>query len=279
MKCYGYIRVSTADQADSGLGLQAQRDAILREYEAKWKPQGYEWGGVYEDAAVSGKKPFLSRPSGLRLSTASDRGDILLFSKLDRAFRSVMDSLQTIEVWRARKVRCVFLDFNLDTETPVGEFVLTVMSAFAQMERRRIGERTREGLLVAKAKGVITGVGSDTLLERRRTDGGKIVRTVRPQVFALGLKIVEWRNRGISWTAIYQTLKYNGVTRPPKSVVNTIKANPWWSRTSLTLLHRSTLKVQHWLNEGKVKWPAGWQKPTPPTTKELDDIKTQMEAT
>lgn len=276
MKCFGYIRVSTADQADSGLGLQAQRDAIQREFDARWRPQGYEWGGVHEDAAVSGKKKFLCREAGHRLSTAVGAGDVILFSKLDRAFRSVLDSLLTIEVWRAKKTRCVFLDFNLDTETPVGEFVLTVMSAFAQMERRRIGERTRDGLAVARARGMIAG--SPLLTTRHhRTDGGKLIRYVRPDVFALGLKVVEWRNRNVSWTAIYTTLKYNGIVRKEKGVVRNFKENPWWGRTALVLLHKATLKTQQWLDEGKVKWPAGWAKPEAPTVGELDDLKSQME--
>lgn len=272
MKVFGYIRVSTIDQADSGLGLQAQRDAINREFEARWKPQGYEWGGIYEDAAVSGKRAFLSRPAGLRLSTEGNVGDVFLFSKLDRAFRSVIDSLQTIEVWRQRKVRCVFLDFNLDTETSVGEFVLTVMSAFAQMERRRISERTKEGQAVARARGKwLHDWRWMTLKFVRDPATGKKVGFVRPDIFALGQKVIEWRNKGVSWMSIYRTLKNNGVQRPKTTIVSKFKENDWWGATSLQNLHRATIYTQLWLSQGKVKWPKGWQAPDAPEVKDTSD--------
>lgn len=277
MKVYGYIRVSTTDQADSGLGLQAQRDAITREFDARWKPQGCEWGGMYEDAAVSGKREFLTRPAGLQLSTAADGGDVLLFSKLDRAFRSVLDSLQTITVWRARQVRCVFLDFNLDTETPVGEFVLTVMSAFAQMERRRISERTKEGLAVARSKGKRSG---QPLMTIKNIRDGKfdpvkqkceITRYVRPDMFALGQKVIEWRNRKVSWEAIRRTLRDGGVQRPKTKIVSRFKENDWWGATALQLLHRATIHTQLWLSQGKAKWPKGWAAPATLDVKDISD--------
>jgi putative DNA-invertase from lambdoid prophage Rac len=259
MKCYGYIRVSTSDQADSGLGLEAQRGAITREYEAKFKPLGYEWGGIYEDPAVSGRRPLRSRPAGLRLATAATTGDAILFSKLDRAFRSTIDCLQTIEVWNQQKVRAVFLDFNLDTDTPVGEFVLTIMAAFAKMERRRISERIRDAKAVEKAQGNIMSI--PMTVKAVRTGAGRCSLYVQPDVFALGMKVVEWRNRGVSWSALRATLRDAGITKPKPKVYRYIKENDWWSRTALARLHEATVKTIGWLNQGKVKWPPGWKKP------------------
>lgn len=256
-KVYGYIRVSTTDQADSGLGLQAQRDAIDVEYRLKWGPLGYEWGGVYEDAAVSGGKPFLSRPAGLKVSTTADAGDVILFSKLDRAFRSTVDCLQTTDVWRARRVRIVFLDFNLDTETPVGEFTLTVMAAVARFERRRLGERTKEGLAVARSKGRLE-VQNLMTIKNVRDHHGKLRRYVQPDVFALGQRVIEWRNRNVGWGAIKVTLRDGGVTRPRKNIIGRFKEYDWWSETAIRRLHRATILTQLWLSQGKVKWPPGW---------------------
>jgi hypothetical protein len=60
---FGYIRVSTRDQAEGGLGLAAQREQIEDLYARKYKPAGYAWGGIYEDRAVSARKRwFADRP-------------------------------------------------------------------------------------------------------------------------------------------------------------------------------------------------------------------------
>lgn len=259
MKCFGYIRVSTTDQADSGLGLQAQRDAIAREFEAKWKGNGYEWGGVYEDAAVSGGKQFLSRPSGLRLSTAAGTGDVLLFAKLDRAFRSTVDCLSTLTVWRARGVRVVFINCNFDTESPMGKFALTIMAGASEWERDMIALRTKEGLAVTRARGTIMGARFMTL-DNRRTDGGKTFRVVKPEVFALGLKVVQWRNQGVSWMVIRRTLRDNNVERPAVNIVSRFKQDRWWTEMGVRNLFKSTIMTQLWLSQGKVKWPPGWKK-------------------
>jgi hypothetical protein len=71
---FGYIRVSTRDQAESGAGLAAQRDQIEEFFERKYKPQGYAWGGIYEDKAVSAyKKWFADRPLAQKLMRQLDR--------------------------------------------------------------------------------------------------------------------------------------------------------------------------------------------------------------
>jgi putative DNA-invertase from lambdoid prophage Rac len=275
--CYGYIRVSTTDQADSGLGLQAQRDAIAREYEQKWKPEGFAWGGVFEDAAVSGGKQFLTRPAGLRLSTAANTGDVLLFAKLDRAFRSTVDCLSTLTVWRARGVRVVFINCNFDTESPMGKFALTIMAGASEWERDMIALRTKEGLAVARARGTIMGSRFMTL-ENRRTDGGKLVRYVRPEVFAVGLKVVEWRSRGVSWMAIRRTLRDNNVERPAVGIVSVIgKQDRWWTESGIRNLFKTTVLTQLWLGQGKVKWPPGWKKPATLDTSGLPGVTTEKQ--
>jgi site-specific DNA recombinase len=70
----GYVRVSSEEQADSGLGLQAQRQRIL----AFCAMKGLRLGEVFEDAGVSGGKPLSSRPSGSRLLNAARRGKVVV---------------------------------------------------------------------------------------------------------------------------------------------------------------------------------------------------------
>jgi hypothetical protein len=77
----------------------------------------------------------------------------VVVAKLDRAWRNVRDCAETIDRWRRRGIHAHLLDIGVDTNTPVGELVIGVMSAIAQWESRRIGERIREAKAVARAEG------------------------------------------------------------------------------------------------------------------------------
>jgi site-specific DNA recombinase len=88
-----YIRVSSEEQADSGLGLEAQRRCI----DAYCQMKGLHLVEVFEDSGVSGGKPLVSRPAGSKLLAAAKKGKALVIvSKLDRLFRSVADAATVI---------------------------------------------------------------------------------------------------------------------------------------------------------------------------------------
>lgn len=148
----GYLRVSTEEQASSGLGLEAQRDAIQRYIDA------HGWNVLwYEDAGLSAKS--LDRPqlqSALnRLDASPKRRDVdgIVVAKLDRLSRSVVDFAGVLELARARKWALVAIDLGVDTSTPTGELVANVMMSVAQWERRVIGERTSAAMQAAKRSG------------------------------------------------------------------------------------------------------------------------------
>lgn len=148
----GYLRVSTEDQASSGLGLEAQRDTIQRYADA----HGWEvvW---YEDAGLSAKS--LDRPqlqaALARLQVLPKRRDVdgVVVAKLDRLSRSVVDFAGVLELARAKKWALVAIDLGVDTSTPTGELVANVMMSVAQWERRVIGERTSAAMQAAKRQG------------------------------------------------------------------------------------------------------------------------------
>lgn len=148
----GYTRVSTEEQASSGLGLGAQRDTITRYAEA------HGWDVVwYEDAGLSAKS--LDRPqlqaALARLHVLPKRRDVdgIVVAKLDRLSRSVVDFAGVLELARARKWAMVAIDLGVDTSTPTGELVANVMMSVAQWERRVIGERTSAAMQAAKRQG------------------------------------------------------------------------------------------------------------------------------
>ena len=72
---------------------------------------------------------------------------------LDRAFRSVVDALTEAEKLRQRGIHFRIASLHIDTSTPAGIFVYTMMSALAEFERRTLSQRTREGLAAARKRG------------------------------------------------------------------------------------------------------------------------------
>jgi DNA invertase Pin-like site-specific DNA recombinase len=150
----GYVRVSTNEQADSGAGLEAQRAAISAEAERR----GWQLVHVFEDAGASGKS--LNGRRGLeRALEAVERGEAggLIVSKLDRLSRSLLDFAALMERRRKRGWNLIALDLGVDTSTPSGEMMASVLATFAQFERRLIGQRTKDALAVKRAQGVQLG--------------------------------------------------------------------------------------------------------------------------
>jgi DNA invertase Pin-like site-specific DNA recombinase len=140
-RALGYVRVSTSEQADNGVGLQAQRDAIQAECERR----GWVLVGLEEDAGVSGKT--LDRPGlGRALERVqSGEAQALVVAKLDRLSRSVLDFASLMEQAATEGWGVVALDLGADSTTAQGEMLVNVLVSFAQFERKLIGQRTRGG--------------------------------------------------------------------------------------------------------------------------------------
>ena len=189
MRVIGYVRVSTASQAESGAGLEVQRATI----EAECARRGWELVEIIEDAGASGRS--MKRRPGIKraLNTlATGDAEVLMASKLDRLCRSTRDFAEMLDQSRYYGWRLVVLDCNVDTSTPSGELLAGVMSQFAQYESRIISERTKDGLAVKKSQGV------------------KIGRRVQLSEQAVRL-MIEQRNTGASYAKIAEHLNAEGV--------------------------------------------------------------------
>jgi DNA invertase Pin-like site-specific DNA recombinase len=150
----GYIRVSTDKQNESGAGLEGQRTYLIAEATRR----GSQLEVIAESEATSGKSTK-KRPALMEALDRLDRGEAhaLAVSKLDRLSRSVADFLTILERSRKGKWALIIGDLSLDTSTPMGEAMATISATFAQLERKRIGERTKEALAVKKSQGVTLG--------------------------------------------------------------------------------------------------------------------------
>jgi DNA invertase Pin-like site-specific DNA recombinase len=185
-----YIRCSTEEQADSRLGLDAQRAAILAEAHRR----GWDQTDVafVEDAGYSGKD--LKRP-GIEAALSSlglHEADALVVAKLDRLSRSLVDFAGLMDRARRERWALIALDLAVDTSTPSGEAMAAMLATFAQFERRLIGERTKAALAAKRAKGVRLG---------------------RPRAIsdAIATRIVDERASGLTLRAIVDGLNAEGV--------------------------------------------------------------------
>ena len=148
-----YCRVSTEEQASSGVSLAAQENK-LRAY---CLAMDLELVAVESDAGVSAKT--LDRPALARTLAALDSGaaDALVVVKLDRLTRSVRDLADLLEQYFSADHGLISLGESVDTRTAAGRLVLNVMTSVAQWEREAIGERTSSALQHMKAQGKRVG--------------------------------------------------------------------------------------------------------------------------
>ena len=157
MRLFGYARVSTSQQS-----LDVQVNAL--------KGAGVKVNRIFTDTSTG----TTAHREGLHLLQMKvEEGDMILVTKLDRLGRDTADMIQLIKQFDAMGVAVRFLDDGISTEGTMGKMVVTILSAVAQAECQRILERTNEGRLEAKAKGVKFG--------RKRTVNRQHVLTLKSQ--------------------------------------------------------------------------------------------------
>lgn len=144
----GYIRVSTEQQANEGVSLEAQKAKI-----AAWcVNNGYELVNVFVDAGISGKS--MDKRPGLQDAMKSlKKGMALVSYSLSRLARSTKDALSIGETVAKRKADMVSLSEQIDTTTAAGKMMFQMLAVLAEFERNLIAERTTNALQHKKATG------------------------------------------------------------------------------------------------------------------------------
>jgi len=152
-RAIGYVRVSTAEQGASGLGLESQMAAL----HAYASTRGIELLEVVVEVA-SGKSTA-GRPLLAATLERLDAGeaDRLIVAKVDRLARNLLDLLTIAERGERRGWSMATLDLDLDTSTAGGRFTLQMLGGVAELERQMIGDRTRAALAAARERGMILG--------------------------------------------------------------------------------------------------------------------------
>ena len=207
-----YIRVSTVQQGRSGLGLEAQREAVFQFA----KTEGLEIVGEYvEVQSGKGSDALAKRPKlDAAVRAAKRDGCAIVVAKLDRLSRDV----HFISGLMVHKVPFVTVELGNDADP----FLLHLFAALAEKERALISQRTRNALAVARRRGVKLGNARQARANKNAADA-----------FAESLRPVLTDTVGLSATQIAKKLNGNGVM--------TARGAPWSARTVLRVKERLNL--------------------------------------
>lgn len=150
MATFGYVRVSTQEQAAGG-SLEEQR----RRIEGVALMRGEALEQVFTEVGASGAQPLERRQVGRELYERLAPGDVLIVAKLDRAFRNAADALAKADAWRHVGVHLVVADMSSEpvTGNGVAKMFFGMLALVAEFERERLLERTREGRRAKAARG------------------------------------------------------------------------------------------------------------------------------
>ncbi len=184
MKTAIYARVST------GNGNQ-HPEMQLMEIRSYAKRRGWAVTREYIDEGISGMKESRPELNKLLADAHLRRFDAVVCWRFDRFARSVSHLLRALETFKALGIEFVSLSEQVDTSTPTGKMVFTVLGAVAELERNLIAERVKAGLRNARAKGKILG---------------------RPRKITNTHEINRLRSQGASWRAVGTALGVSAAT-------------------------------------------------------------------
>lgn len=216
MKAVFYIRVSTQDQANEGVSLEAQ----LAKLQSWATLNDAEVIGTFEDAGISGTRS--DRPGlAAAMDTACRHKAALVVYSLSRLSRSTSDTIALAAKLDKSGAELVSLSEKIDTSSASGKMIFRLMSVLNEFERDQIAERTSNALAHKKSKGEL--VGSVPFGYTLAADGITLEENPSQQK-ALGL-ISKLRDKGLSLRQIAQELSQLGVP--------TAKGNSKWTHTAV----------------------------------------------
>lgn len=253
---YGYARASHVDNMDS---IPAQLARIEEYYNSTLKDVS-RWGKVYHDeSAVSASKvPFMKRAVGKKLIEIMRPGDHIIFDKVDRIWRSVEDFVQLMTYFKNQKITVHFKDFrgcSINLGTPMGDFMLTLMVAIAELESKTTGHRIREALKYRNDTGDIPRNHVPFGVKKIRVNGKKKLVFDEAQR-AVMAKVVVLRDLGMTYEQISQTMHlYEDSSNPRHSIRRLYMREKAWRRLGV----KSPMDVPEGYNSVRIEKLFGFE--------------------
>jgi DNA invertase Pin-like site-specific DNA recombinase len=184
MRAFLYARVSTSNKGqDVDLQLTELRDYCVR--------RGLILVEEYVDVGISGSKEKRPRLDQMMSDAKKRHCDVIVVWKFDRFARSVSHLLRALETFQSLGIEFISLTEGIDTSTPVGKMVFTILGSVAELERSLIVERVKAGLRNARAKGKRLG---------------------RPQIYLDVVRMAGLRREGRSWRKIARVMGVSAKT-------------------------------------------------------------------
>jgi len=219
---YGYARVSTDTQDNS---LEAQQEKIL----AYAKSAGLEFAELFVDRDQSAYRiPLHRRREGKRLCDALSPGDTVVFTKIDRCFRSLKDQVGTLAKWDEMGILYTILDLPIQLASPYGRCTLGILGTVSQLSSELTGVRVREVVAYLRAQGRPYGGG-------RPLGWVKVAREYRPcyQERETAHQVAQMRSQGDSWAKITLEVCKAGRRKPQTRA----HSRGWYSLADIRRLH------------------------------------------
>ena len=244
---YGYARVST-DRQENSAEAQTSR---LTDY---CRQSGLEFGQIFVDQDQSAYRiPLRKREYGKLLWDALQPGDTLVFTKIDRCFRSLQDQCNTLAKWEEMGIKVVILDMPIQYNDPYGRCTLAVIGSTSQLASELTGQRVREVNAYLKAAGrpyacsrplgwLVKDKAYVPCEEERKT----------------GQLVLEMRRDGVTFPGIALHLCKMGVRKPHRKAGTA----GWYAASDVWCLHRAALNGYPKIPPGvsTTDWHAGLQR-------------------
>ena len=221
IEAIGYVRVSTREQAESGLSIDAQIRRIIQYCEFK----ELKLKEIIRDENVSAGIPLSEREGGKKLLALTQQKPYTVVAiKLDRLFRDAHDCLGVTKDWKVQGNSLQLMDLGVDTSTAMGRAFLTNAATYAELEKNLISERTKEALTQVKIQGGVLGASKYGYKRSEELDEfGRKKVVVNPEELKVVYECQALREAGYSYQQIAD--KFNYEEKPTK------RGGKWFAST------------------------------------------------
>lgn len=229
--CYGYVRVSTAIQAQEGSSIDEQE----RKIKAWAEMNNKKLVKIFKDEGVSGTFMF-ERPGFKSLMSLIDKGDVLVANDLSRVTRNASDIAKLLEEFKSKEIAIVFIKDGFDTSSMMGNVMAQMASIMKEMEAKQAAERTKDTLAEMKTQGRNISRPPYGWKKSSYAKGSGLVEHKEQQIIITAMR--KMREDGMNYTQIANKLTSDGVPSPGNG------SKGWYANGVKRIIERETVNCK-----------------------------------